>query len=155
NLTCLTACAASSQAIGEAAALIRQGDADMMLSGGSHSMIHPFGVTGFNRLTALSTRNDAPQKASRPFDLTRDGFVLAEGSGLVGPEELEHAKGRGAPIPAEPPGHRSSRDGFRPTGRPPGGRGAIACILAALTDSGLPLEAIGHVNAHGTSTQVN
>ena len=80
NYNCLTACAASSQAIGEAAELIRHGDADLMLVGGSHSMIHPFGVTGFNLLTALSTRNDAPEKASRPFDLNRDGFVLGEGA---------------------------------------------------------------------------
>src|SRR5262249_52799187 len=87
NYNCLTACAASSQAIGEATALIRDGEADVMLSGGSHSMIHPMGVTGFNLLTALSTRNDAPAKASRPFDMTRDGFVLGEGSGMVVLEE--------------------------------------------------------------------
>jgi 3-oxoacyl-[acyl-carrier-protein] synthase II len=155
NLSCLTACAASSQAIGEAAALIRQGDADVMLSGGAHSMIHPFGVTGFNRLTALSTRNDAPQKASRPFDLNRDGFVLGEGSGMVVLEELEHAKRRGATIYAELSGYGSTADAFRTTDSHPDGRGAIACIRAALADSGLPAEAIGHVNAHGTSTQVN
>ncbi len=94
NLNCLTACAASSQAIGEAAELIRRGDADVMLSGGAHSMIHPFGVTGFNLLTALSTRNDEPTKASRPFDKNRDGFVLGEGSGMLVLEELEHAKAR-------------------------------------------------------------
>src|SRR5262245_38060870 len=101
NYNCLTACAASSQAIGEATELIRHGDADVMLSGGSHSMIHPLGVTGFNLLTALSTRNDAPQKASRPFDLNRDGFVLGEGAGMLILEELEHAKKRKAPIYAE------------------------------------------------------
>jgi 3-oxoacyl-[acyl-carrier-protein] synthase II len=155
NLTCLTACAASSQAMGEAAALIRQGDADMMLSGGAHSMIHPFGVTGFNRLTALSTYNDTPQKASRPFDLTRNGFVLGEGSGMVVLEELEHAKQRGATIYAELAGYGSTADAFRTTDSHPEGRGAIACIRLALEDSGLPREAIGHVNAHGTSTQVN
>ena len=98
---CLTACAASSQAIGEAIEIIRRGDADVMLSGGTHSMIHPFGVTGFNLLTALSTRNDEPTKASRPFDRDRDGFVLGEGAGMVVLEELEHAKARGAKIHGE------------------------------------------------------
>ena len=96
NANCLTACAASSQAIGEATEIIRRGDADVMLSGGAHSMIHPFGVTGFNLLTALSTSNDEPTKASRPFDRLRDGFVLGEGGAMVVLEELEHAKRRGA-----------------------------------------------------------
>ena len=96
NLNCLTACAASSQAIGEATEIIRRGDADVMLSGGAHSMIHPFGVTGFNLLTALSTRNESPALASRPFDKTRDGFVLGEGAGMLILEELERAKARGA-----------------------------------------------------------
>src|SRR5207302_7196037 len=105
NANCLTACAASSQAIGEASEIIRHGDADIMLSGGSHSMIHPFGVTGFNLLTALSTRNDAPQRASRPFDLGRDGFVLGEGAGMLVLEELEHAKRRRATIYAEITGY--------------------------------------------------
>ena len=94
NLNCLTACAASSQALGEATELIRRGDADLMLSGGAHSMIHPFGVTGFNLLTALSTRNDAPERASRPFDKDRDGFVLGEGAGMLILEDLERAKAR-------------------------------------------------------------
>src|ERR1700736_5234430 len=101
NYNCLTACAASSQAIGEATELIRHGDADLMLSGGSHSMIHPFGVTGFNLLTALSTYNEDPPRASRPFDLRRDGFVLGEGAGMLLLEDLEHAKKRGAAIYAE------------------------------------------------------
>src|SRR5207248_8790100 len=96
NFNCLTACAAISQAVGEAAELIRHGDADLMLAGGSHSMIHPLGVTGFNLLTALSTFKEAPAKASRPFDLRRDGFVLGEGSGMLVLEELEHARRRGA-----------------------------------------------------------
>ena len=95
NANCLTACAASSQAIGEAIEMIRRGDADVMLSGGTHSMIHPFGVTGFNLLTALSTRNDEPTRASRPFDRDRDGFILGEGAGMLVLEELEHAKARG------------------------------------------------------------
>jgi len=155
NYTCLTACAASSQAIGEAAALIRQGDADVMLTGGAHSMIHPFGVTGFNRLTALSTRNECPVKASRPFDLNRDGFVLGEGSGMIVIEEREHARKRGATIYAEISGYGSTADAFRTTDSHPDGRGAIAAILQALDDSGLPRDAIGYINAHGTSTRVN
>ena len=95
NANCLTACAASSQAIGEAVEIVRRGEADAMLSGGTHSMIHPFGVTGFNLLTALSTNNDSPQQASRPFDRDRDGFVLGEGAAMVVLEELEHARQRG------------------------------------------------------------
>ena len=97
NLNCLTACAASSQAIGEAAEIVRRGEADIMLTGGAHSMIHPFGVTGFNLLTALSTRNDEPTRASRPFDKDRDGFVLGEGAGMLVLEEYERrARARGA-----------------------------------------------------------
>jgi 3-oxoacyl-[acyl-carrier-protein] synthase II len=155
NYNCLTACAASSQALGEAMELIRHNDADIMLSGGSHSMIHPFGVTGFNRLTALSTRNDAPQKASRPFDRDRDGFVLGEGSGMLILEELEHAKNRGATIYAELTGYGSTGDAFRVTDSHPDGRGAIACMELAVRDSGIPRDQIGYINAHGTSTQVN
>jgi 3-oxoacyl-[acyl-carrier-protein] synthase II len=155
NYTCLTACAASSQAIGEATELIRHGDADLMLAGGAHSMIHPFGVTGFNLLTALSTRNDAPQKASRPFDLHRDGFVLGEGSGMLVLEELEHAKARGATIYAELTGYGSTADAFRVTDSHEEGRGAIACIKGALADSGLVADEVDYINAHGTSTHVN
>ncbi|MDA1202016.1 MAG: beta-ketoacyl-[acyl-carrier-protein] synthase family protein, partial [Planctomycetota bacterium] len=107
NVNCLTACAASSQAIGEAVEIIRRGEADVMLSGGCHSMIHPFGVTGFNLLTALSTRNDEPERASRPFDNERDGFVLGEGAAMVVLEELEHAKKRGAKIHGEVVGYGS------------------------------------------------
>src|SRR5204862_6769363 len=124
NYNCLTACAASSQAIGEATDLIRSGDADLMLSGGSHSMIHPFGLTGFNLLTALSTNNEAPTKASRPFDLHRDGFVLGEGAGMLVLEELEHAKKRGATIYAEITGYGSTCDAFRITDTHEDGRGA-------------------------------
>jgi 3-oxoacyl-[acyl-carrier-protein] synthase II len=155
NCNCLTACAASSQAIGEATELIRAGDADVMLSGGSHSMIHPFGVTGFNLLTALSTSGAEPQKASRPFDLNRNGFVLGEGSGMVILEELEHAKKRGARIHAEVSGYGTTADAFRMTDSHPEGRGAIACMAMALDSAGLRPEDIGYINAHGTSTQVN
>ena len=155
NLNCLTACAASSQAIGEASEIIRRGDADAMLSGGAHSMIHPFGVTGFNLLTALSERNDNPVGASRPFDLDRDGFVLGEGAGMVILEELEHAKARGAQIYGEIKGYGSTADAYRITDIHPEGRGAIACIKMALADAEVNPEDIGYVNAHGTSTKVN
>ena len=155
NLTCLTACAASSQAIGEATELVRRGEADVMLSGGTHSMIHPFGVTGFNLLTALSTRNDEPARASRPFDNERDGFVLGEGAAMVVLEELEHAKRRGAHIHGELIGYGSTADAYRITDTHPEGRGASSCIRLALADAGLGLHDIDYINAHGTSTSVN
>jgi 3-oxoacyl-[acyl-carrier-protein] synthase II len=155
NANCLTACAASSQAIGEATELIRRGDVDVMLSGGAHSMIHPFGVTGFNLLTALSTSNDHPTKASRPFDRLRDGFVLGEGAAMVVLEELEHAKSRGAHIYGEVLGYGTTADAYRITDIHPQGRGAIACMRMAIRDAGLGSENIQYVNAHGTSTDVN
>jgi 3-oxoacyl-[acyl-carrier-protein] synthase II len=155
NANCLTACAASSQAIGEATEIIRRGDADAMLSGGAHSMIHPFGVTGFNLLTALSTSNDEPTKASRPFDRLRDGFVLGEGGAMIVLEELEHAKRRGATILAEVLGYGTTADAYRITDIHPEGRGAIACMKMAIADAGLTPADIQYVNAHGTSTAVN
>lgn len=155
NLNCLTACAASSQAIGEASEIIRQGEADIMLSGGAHSMIHPFGLTGFNLLTALSTNNATPQQASRPFDRDRDGFVLGEGAAMLVLEELEHAKKRGAQIFGEVAGYGSTADAYRITDIHPEGRGATACIRLALKDAGLNYDQIDYVNAHGTSTAVN
>ncbi len=155
NLNCLTACAASSQAIGEATEIIRRGDADAMISGGTHSMIHPFGVTGFNLLTALSTNNDNPTKASRPFDRLRDGFVLGEGSAMIVLEELEHAKKRGAHIFGEILGYGSTADAYRITDIHPEGRGAIGCMEMAIKDAGLQPSDIDYVNAHGTSTTVN
>lgn len=155
NLNCLTACAASSQAIGEATEIIRRGEADAMLAGGTHTMIHPFGVTGFNLLTALSTRNDEPQKASRPFDRNRDGFVLGEGSGMVVLEALEHARRRGAKIYGEICGYGSTADAYRITDTHPEGRGAISCIRMAMEDAEANLEEIDYINAHGTSTTVN
>ncbi|HTN75096.1 MAG TPA: beta-ketoacyl-[acyl-carrier-protein] synthase family protein, partial [Pirellulaceae bacterium] len=155
NANCLTACAASSQAVGEASEIIRRGDADVMLSGGTHSMIHPFGVTGFNLLTALSTNNEAPEKASRPFDRLRDGFVLGEGAAMVILEEYEHAKKRGAKIYGEIIGYGTTADAYRITDIHPEGRGAIACMKMALKDAKLNPSDIHYVNAHGTSTTVN
>lgn len=155
NSNCLTACAASSQAIGEATEMIRRGDVDLMLAGGSHSMIHPFGVTGFNLLTAISTHNDPPQKASRPFDRLRDGFVLGEGAAMVVLEDLEHARRRGATIFGELLGYGTTADAYRITDIHPEGRGAIACMNMALADAGLSADQVDYVNAHGTSTSVN
>ncbi len=155
NANCLTACAASSQAIGEAVEIVRRGDADVMLSGGTHSMIHPFGVTGFNLLTALSTRNDEPTRASRPFDRDRDGFILGEGAGMLILEELEHAKARGATIYGEVAGYGSTADAFRLTDTHEEGRGGIACMKEAIADAGISPEDVDYINAHGTSTSVN
>ncbi len=155
NANCLTACAASSQAVGEAVEMIRRGDADIMLSGGTHSMIHPFGVTGFNLLTTLSQRNDEPTLASRPFDRDRDGFVLGEGSSMVVLEEYEHAKKRGAKIYAELLGYGTTADAYRITDTHPEGRGAIACMKMALSDAQINTDQIDYINAHGTSTDVN
>ena len=155
NANCLTACAASSQAIGEATELIRRNEADLMIAGGAHTMIHPFGVTGFNLLTALSTRNDDPQGASRPFDADRDGFVLGEGSAMLILEELEHAKKRGAKIYGEIVGYGSTSDAFRVTDSHPEGRGAIASVRMAIRDAGIAPDEVHYINAHGTSTGVN
>lgn len=155
NFTCLTACAASAQAIGEAAEMIRHGDADVFVAGGSHSMIHPFGVTGFNLLTALSTRNDSPQTASRPFDATRDGFVLGEGGGVVILEEYEHATKRGAPIYAELTGYGTTGDAHAMTDPHPEGRGASRAMKDAIRDAGISPADLGYINAHGTSTPAN
>ncbi len=155
NANCLTACAASAQAMGEATEILRRGDADVMLSGGTHSMIHPFGVTGFNLLTALSTRNDEPTRASRPFDRDRDGFILGEGSGMVLLEELEHARARGAKIYGEIAGYGSTADAFRITDSHEEGRGAIASMRQALEEARVNPDEIHYINAHGTSTSVN
>lgn len=155
NYSCLTACAASAQAIGEAVDLIRRGDADVMLSGGTHSMIHPFGVTGFNLLTALSKRNDEPGRASRPFDRDRDGFIIGEGAGMLILEDLDHARARGATILGEVVGYGSTADAFRLTDSHEEGRGAIACMREALDDAGLAPGDIDYINAHGTSTEIN
>ena len=131
------------------------GDADVMIGGGTHSMIHPFGVTGFNRLTALSTANENPAHASRPFDNKRGGFVLGEGAGIVILETLDHAMARGATILAEVAGYGSTADAFRITDQHPEGEGAIGAMQAALADAKLSPADIHYVNAHGTGTREN
>jgi 3-oxoacyl-[acyl-carrier-protein] synthase II len=156
NSNTLTACAASTQAIGEAMMIIRRGDADVMFSGGTHSMIHPMGVMGFNLLTAIATEpRDDPRRASRPFDRSRSGFVLGEGSTMMVLEELEHARARGATIHAELLGYGASADAYRMTDIHPDGRGPLACLEAAVADAGIDRTAIDYVNAHGTSTREN
>jgi 3-oxoacyl-[acyl-carrier-protein] synthase II len=151
----LTACAASTQALGEAYLQVRRGGVDVMISGGAHSMIHPYGVTGFNRLTALSTRNGDLENASRPFDLTRDGFVLGEGASVLILESLEHAQARGAKVLAEIVGYGASADAFRITDQDPDGAGAAASMRAALADAGVTVERIDYISAHGTGTKQN
>ncbi|MGD8786574.1 MAG: beta-ketoacyl-[acyl-carrier-protein] synthase family protein [Phycisphaerales bacterium] len=153
--SCLTACAASTQAAGEAMMIIRRGDADIMIAGGAHSMIHPLGLMGFNRLTALSTRNDSPETASRPFSSTRDGFVLGEGAAVLILESLSSAKKRGVEILAEVIGYGSSSDAFRITDMHEEGRGAAQAINAALTDAGISYKDVDYINTHGTSTMEN
>jgi len=153
--SCLTACAASTQAVGEATMLIRRGDVDVMVAGGAHSMIHPLGLTGFNRLTALSTRNDSPETASRPFTASRDGFILGEGAAIVILESLSSAKQRGVEILAEIIGYGSSSDAFRVTDMHEEGRGATQAINAALADAGITYRDIDYINTHGTSTAEN
>ncbi|MEW6251296.1 MAG: beta-ketoacyl-ACP synthase II [Planctomycetota bacterium] len=155
NFNTLTACAASTQALGEAAMIIRRGDADVMISGGAHSMIHPLGVTGFNRLTALSRRNDTCTTASRPFDQTRDGFVLGEGAGILILEEYESARRRGARLLAEIIGYGSTADAFRVTDMHEDGRGAIAAMQAALAQARVAPADIDYISAHGTGTEEN
>ena len=155
NLNTLTACAAASQAIGESAKLIEEGTADAILTGGTSSMIHPFGVTGFCLLTTLSTRNHDPMQASRPFDIDRDGFVLGEGAGMLVLEEYESARRRGAPIYAELTGYGSTADAYRVTDIHPEGRGAAAAMRLALQEARLNPSEISYINAHGTSTRAN
>jgi len=153
--SCLTACAASTQAVGEAMMLIRKGDADIIIAGGAHSMIHPLGLTGFNRLTALSTRNDSPETASRPFSASRDGFILGEGAAILILESLSSAKKRGAQILAELIGYGSSSDAFRITDMHEEARGAIQAMQAALDDAGISYRDVDYINTHGTSTVEN
>ncbi|MEN6577393.1 MAG: beta-ketoacyl-ACP synthase II [Phycisphaerales bacterium] len=153
--SCLTACAASTQAVGEAMMLIRRGNADVMIAGGAHSMIHPLGITGFNLLTALSRRNDSPQTASRPFSASRDGFVIGEGAAILILESLTSAKKRGARILAELVGYGCSSDAFRVTDMHEEGRGPVQAMRAAIADAGLTPQDIDYINTHGTSTLEN
>lgn len=152
---CIAACVSSTQAIGEAMRMIQQNEVDVMLCGGAHSTIHPFGVTGFQRLSALSQRNDAPESAVRPFDASRDGFVIGEGSGAFVVEELEHAIRRGADILGEITGYGSAQDAFRVTDSHPEGRGTQSAIQRALASAKLNPEDINYINAHGTGTLLN
>jgi len=152
---CLTACAASAQSIGEGTEIIRSGDADIMIVGGSHCMLNPYGLTGFSLLTALSRRNDNPAAASRPFDNERDGFVLGEGAAILVLEEYEHARQRGAMIFGEICGYGVSCDAYRITDIPPDGNGLARAMKMALENARLNPEDISYVNAHGTSTGAN
>lgn len=158
NSSLSTACAAGTHAIGEAFRLIQRGSADAMITGGVESVVTPICLAGFGAMKALSTRNDDPEKASRPFDRDRDGFVVGEGSGIVILETLEMALERGAPIYAEIVGYGMSGDGYHMTSPPPDGEGAARCMIAALEDAGLSYDnydMIDYINAHGTSTPLN
>lgn len=152
NTAVATACASATNAIGDAFRLIQHGHADVMLAGGSESAITPMGLSGFARMSALSTRNDDPQRASRPFDRDRDGFVMSEGSGMCLLEEYEHARQRGANILAEVLGFGMTADGQHMTAPDPEGAGAARAMAYAIRDAGLNPEDIQYVNAHGTST---
>jgi 3-oxoacyl-[acyl-carrier-protein] synthase II len=152
---CLTACAASTQAIGEATCILQRGDADVMMTGGAHTMIHPLGVTGFNRLTALSNRNDEPLTASRPFSADRDGCVMGEGAGILILETLDHATRRGATPLAEIAGYGSTADAYRITDIEPTGRGAAAAMRQAMSAAGVEPADVGYISAHGTGTKEN
>jgi 3-oxoacyl-[acyl-carrier-protein] synthase II len=155
NLATCTACTASAHSIGESYEIIRRGDADVMIAGGSEASITPMGVGGFAALRALSTRNDEPARASRPFDKDRDGFVVGEGAGIVILEELEIARRRGANIYAEITGYGLSGDAFHLTGQPEDGNGAVRSMRMALRKAGVAPDAIDYINAHGTSTPIN
>ena len=155
NASLATACAAGAHAVGDSYKLILRGEADAMITGGVESVINPTCIAGFNSMKALSTRNDEPEKASRPFDRDRDGFVVGEGSGILIIEALDQALERGAKIYAELTGYGMSGDGFHMTAPPPDGSGAARCMMAALEDSGFPFDKIDYINAHGTSTPLN
>ena len=150
-----TACASGTNAIGDAYEIIKRGDAVAMLAGGSEASITPLGIAGFCAAQALSTRNDEPEKASRPFDAKRDGFIMGEGSGIVVLEELEHAKKRGARIYAEVAGYGMSGDAYHMTAPDSMANGATRAVIAALKDAGMKPEDIDYINAHGTSTEMN
>jgi 3-oxoacyl-[acyl-carrier-protein] synthase II len=154
SATC-TACSASAHAIGDAWEIIRRDDADVMIAGGSEAAITPMGVGGFGAMRALSTRNDEPEKASRPFDRGRDGFIIGEGAGVVILEELEHARRRGAPIYAELVGYGMSADAFHITAPSEDGEGAVRVMEMAIKKAGIKPSDVDYINAHGTSTPYN
>ncbi len=155
NLCIVTACATGAHSIGDSLRVIQYGDADVMVAGGTEANLTPLTVGGFNAMKALSTRNDAPARASRPFDKDRDGFVVGEGSGIIVMEELEHAKKRGAKIYAEVVGYGYNGDAYHITAPCPDGDGFIRCMRMAMRDAALLPEEINYINAHGTSTDLN
>jgi len=154
NTTVVTACATGSNAIGDSFRIIERGDADVMICGGAEATVRMVGMAGFCALRAMSTRNDEPERASRPFDVDRDGFVMGEGSGVLILESLEHALQRGARIYAEVIGYGMSADAHHMTDPAPGGEGAVRCMRTAIKDAGIELQDIDYINAHGTSTPV-
>lgn len=155
SLVVVTACAVGNHSIGEAFRSIRMGDADVVVAGGAEAVISPLGITGFMNMKALSTRNDDPATASRPFDKDRDGFTMSEGAGVVVLESLEHAKARDARIYCEVSGYALTTDAHHMTAPSPGGEGAVRCMRNALRSAGLNPEDVDYVNAHGTSTPMN
>jgi 3-oxoacyl-[acyl-carrier-protein] synthase II len=155
NFAVTAACATGAYAIGEATEIIRRGDADVMLAGGSEAVIVPITMAGMNALTAVSARNDEPERASRPFDLNRDGFVMGEGAAVLLLESLEHAQARGARILAEVSGFGANNDAFHITAPSENGDGAANCMALSLKNAGLTPSDIGYINAHGTSTTLN
>ena len=155
NLSLTTACAAGTHAVGEAFRSIVNDECDVAITGGSESVICPLAVGGFHAMKALSTRNDQPEKASRPFDRDRDGFIISEGAGVLILEELEHALARGAKIYAEVAGYGLSSDGYHMAAPPEDGNGASRCMQMALKDAGMGPEDVDYINAHGTSTPLN
>jgi 3-oxoacyl-[acyl-carrier-protein] synthase II len=155
NLATCTACTASAHAVGEAFEIIRRGDADVMIAGGSEAAITPMGVGGFAAMRALSTRNDEPLRASRPFDKDRDGFVMGEGAGIIILEDLDSARQRGASIYAELVGYGLTSDAYHLTGQPEEAHGAIRSMTMALKKAGIPATSVDYINAHGTSTPIN
>jgi 3-oxoacyl-[acyl-carrier-protein] synthase II len=155
NLATCTACTASAHSIGESFEIIRRGDATVMIAGGSEAAITPMSVGGFAAMRALSTRNDEPARASRPFDKDRDGFVIGEGAGSLVLEELEFATARGATIYAEIVGYGLSGDAYHLTGQPPDANGAVRSMKMALRKGGIDPSAVDYINAHGTSTPIN
>ena len=152
NSCVVTACATGTNAIGDAYKIIQRGDADVMIAGGTESVITPLGIGGFCAARALSTRNDEPKRASRPFDKNRDGFVMGEGSGILILEEMESALKRGAKIYCEIVGYGMSADAFHITSPPPGGEGAVRCMKMALKSGGITPTEVDYINAHATST---